>query len=137
MRKFQLLHVDDDSDDHEFLTLAAQSLNDKLLEIVWKKNGEEAVKYLSKAERLPDAVILDMNMPKMDGITTLQVIKKSKDFAHLPVYMFSTSSWEREQARCRQLGAIGVYTKPHSVEQIEKFIQQIIVQIQKNKENRR
>src|SRR5919112_921682 len=88
-----VLCVDDDADDREVVCYTINEI-DPSLQVVHAVNGVEAIEYLVKAKEdaaLPCLVILDINMPKMDGKQTLAEIKKDKQLCELPIVIFSTS----------------------------------------------
>lgn len=82
--------------------------------IVEVKNGREAMDFLKKAENeeaLPCLIILDINMPVMDGKETLAAIKSNRKYDPIPVVMFSTSESEIDRLFCQRFGTEMV-TKP-------------------------
>jgi len=104
LSKAQILLGDDDPDDHRILKDCFSDLHWEF-ELITFLNGSEVLTYLRNNELLPDLVILDVNMPKMDGFETLARIKSTPQHAHLPVIIYSTACNEREKRLCRQLGA--------------------------------
>lgn len=92
--KHKILYAEDDVDD-VFIIQHAFEKHHGEIEIVHANNGFEALDRLQQmyqADLLPCLIILDMNMPGMDGRQTLIEIKKSKEFKEIPVVMFTTSS---------------------------------------------
>jgi two-component system, chemotaxis family, response regulator Rcp1 len=87
----ELLLVDDDEIDRE-LFADAIGLAEKGHRIEEAQNGEEALNYLHAADRLPDLIILDLNMPVKDGRETLMEIKAHPRLRKIPVCIMSTSS---------------------------------------------
>lgn len=102
--KAQILLGDDDPDDHRILKDCFNDLEWDF-ELITFLNGSDVLNYLRNNERLPDLVILDVNMPKMDGFETLARIKRTPQHAEIPVIIYSTACNEREQKLCTQLGA--------------------------------
>ena len=89
-----ILCVDDDPDDLHLLQNALQAVGSNY-KIVEAHNGEEALLLLNKMKQsghLPCLVVLDINMPKVDGKQTLVSIQKDEDLKSLPVVVFTTSS---------------------------------------------
>jgi CheY-like chemotaxis protein len=81
----------------------------------YASNGEEAFAYLetcSAQSNLPRLVILDLNMPRLNGSQTLRAIKKDPRFCHIPVYIYSTSLNPIEKDECLLMGAEGYIIKP-------------------------
>jgi CheY-like chemotaxis protein len=101
-----VLCVDDDADDREMISNTIYEI-DPSFKVVHAKNGIEAIEYLSKAKvagDLPCLVILDLNMPKMDGRKTLAEIKKDEQLSILPVVILSTSSSPVDKLYCGNYG---------------------------------
>ncbi len=101
-----VLCVDDDADDREMISNTIYEI-DPSFKVVHAKNGIEAIEYLSKAKvagDLPCLVILDLNMPKMDGRKTLAEIKKDEQLSILPVVVLSTSSSPVDKLYCGNYG---------------------------------
>ena len=93
-KSYTILYVDDDQDD---LMLIADSFEKytEHLRVVHAFNGIEGLQALEKMEKnnaLPCLIILDINMPKMDGKEMLQHIRANPHFRELPVIVFSTST---------------------------------------------
>lgn len=102
--KVQILLGDDDPDDHRILNDCFNDLNWDF-ELISFLNGSEVLAFLRNNEQTPDLVILDVNMPKMDGFETLARIKRTPQHADIPVIIYSTACNEREKKMCKQLGA--------------------------------
>ena len=93
-KKYTILHIDDDSDDLQMLQDAIQSI-DSAFEILQAYNGKEGLDLLKKmteAAELPCLIVLDINMPKMNGKETFQVIKNDDALTTVPIVILSTSS---------------------------------------------
>jgi CheY-like chemotaxis protein len=97
-----LLYAEDDMDDFESLVDALEQLTDKY-QIVNAKNGTEVISMLQNdfAEHHPSVVILDLNMPLMDGKEVLAWMKSEEEFRHIPVMVFTTSSREEDVRMCQ------------------------------------
>lgn len=83
--------------------------------VLFVENGEEVMHYLHKitdATKLPALIVLDLNMPKMNGTETLRALKKHDNYRHIQVIIFSTSVNEKERKECMELGALDYITKP-------------------------
>lgn len=77
-------------------------------------NGKEALTMLTRAEDTvrPDVVLLDLNMPKMNGIEFLKTIRQDAALAHLQVFVMTTSSETTDRTLTEQLGVAGYIIKP-------------------------
>src|SRR3569833_283526 len=96
MQKNTILWADDDADD---LMLMKEILikNNRNYEIVEVRNGKEALDFLQKSKEtahLPCLIILDINMPILDGKETLSILKKEEAYKSIPVVVFTTSNSE-------------------------------------------
>jgi two-component system, sensor histidine kinase and response regulator len=122
MSKVVLL-ADDDEDNRELVKfVVARSRLD--VDFVIAVNGKEAVDSL-KIKR-PDLILMDMQMPVMDGYTAVSVIKADPLFNSIPIIAFTAQARPEDIARTRSLGCIEHYTKPMDPEEllntIEKYI---------------
>ena len=107
-----ILYVDDDEDDRDLLTDAIQKVNPEV-EVKLAQNGLEALKFLEevKSSRLPCLIILDLNMPVLDGKETYMRIKNDETLQMVPVVIFTSSEKPAEKTSFVKLGA-EYYTKP-------------------------
>jgi two-component system, response regulator len=127
-----ILLVEDNQDDYEATSRAFKKAN-LCNPIVWCKSGREALDYLKqqgayKDERKdarPGLVLLDLNMPGMDGRKTLEVIKKDEMLKQIPVIILTTSSDERDIQACYQTGANTYVQKPVSFEGLIEAIKRL------------
>lgn len=89
-----ILCVDDDEDDLFFIKEVIESQNHSF-DIVEARNGLEAMNFLEtslKKDQLPCLIIMDMNMPRMDGRQAIKKLKEHGRLAKIPVVVFTTSS---------------------------------------------
>jgi CheY-like chemotaxis protein len=89
-RKLHVLLADDDVDDRFFFDKALECISIPT-ELIAVENGENLMTYLLKAEKLPDVLFLDINMPRKNGVECLSEIKAHPHLKRLPVIMYSTS----------------------------------------------
>src|SRR5215213_9195112 len=89
-----VLLVDDDKDDFEMLQEALKTIdgNHKIIEAGNGEEGMVKLKSLMKQGELPCLIVLDINMPKMDGRQTFLAIKSDDTLSKIPVVIFSTST---------------------------------------------
>ncbi len=81
--------------------------------VVHSENGEEALKYLRDGSNgRPELILLDLNMPGMNGIEFLRIIKGDSVLRSIPVVMLTTSDDERDIAECFDLNVAGYVIKP-------------------------
>lgn len=108
-----ILCADDDEDDRDLIDKAIKNIASEY-EVVQANNGIDALsklEQLKSLDRLPCLIILDMNMPGMDGKETLAELKKDKHFKEIPTVIFTTSEAEIYQDIALQY-QIEVVTKP-------------------------
>lgn len=97
--------VDDDIDDQQYL-IEALTENDRSAQCYTANNGQEAIDYLESIPvPFPDAIFLDLNMPRMDGKECLTALKGRPLLRNIPVIICSTSSDGQEIAESIELGA--------------------------------
>jgi CheY-like chemotaxis protein len=81
-------------------------------ELVPVHDGEEALEYLrSQSNTKPCVILLDLNMPKMDGTEFLKIIKKDEALKMIPVVVLTTSNTEQDIVKSFELGAAGYMVK--------------------------
>ena len=107
----KILIADDDQEDLHFIEEVLTSLNEVAKYV---NNGIEALEYLEHCTLLPSLIVLDLNMPILNGTETLQNLKKDDRFKHIPVLIYSTSINPYEKEKCSRLGANGYVVKPLS-----------------------
>lgn len=104
----KLLLVDDDEDT---LTIARYCLEKlKEVDLKWARSGEEAIKLA--IEFLPDLILLDVMMPKMDGVATFKALNSLPLLANTPVVFFTANAQEDAVKKFLNLGVIDVILKP-------------------------
>ena len=81
-------------------------------EVVLAKDGIEALETLQAAEILPDVVLTDVEMPRMDGYELLATLKNNESLQQLPVIMITSRASEKHQQKAVELGVSEYLTKP-------------------------
>jgi CheY-like chemotaxis protein len=76
------------------------------------RNGEEAIQLLEQGSDLPDIVLIDINMPKMNGLELLQTIRQREEWKNLNCFIITSSDEKVDRRAARMLGASGYITKP-------------------------
>ncbi|KAF0093532.1 MAG: response regulator receiver [Puniceicoccaceae bacterium 5H] len=115
-----MLVVDDDADDCMLMRKAFER-NDYPNPLTFLSNGEELLHFLDAQERKPRGyapalIILDLNMPVMDGRETLQELKADERFRRIPVIVLSSSNAPEDVIRMYDLGVNAYMTKPVTFE---------------------
>jgi len=107
-----VLLVEDDNVDAMTVKRAMRDLHVKH-SVIHSVNGEEAMKYLTKPDNeKPFVILLDLNMPKMNGIEFLKVIKANQELKTIPIIVLTTSKEKRDIFESFELGAAGYMVKP-------------------------
>lgn len=109
-----ILYAEDDIDDFDFFCEVIHSFNPQH-ECINAANGVDALEFLENCEQLPDYIVIDINMPAMDGKVCLKNIKTYSRFAAIPVIVYSTSRDPRDIELCKELGAIDYLMKPNAM----------------------
>ncbi len=106
--------VDDDPDDRLFV-LDALSEIDKSFEYVPISSAEHLLAGLSSSgSKIPDLIILDLNMPGVMGLHALKEIRMNKSLKYIPIVILTTSTLEKDKKLSYEFGANCFVTKPHS-----------------------
>jgi len=127
MRKKIILLVEDNPDD-EMLTIRAFRKNNITNEVIVARDGVEALDYLFGAGKyagrdttdLPQVVLLDLKLPKMDGLEVLRRIRADERTHYLPVVILTSSKEDQDLISGYRLGANSYVRKPVN---FEEFIQ--------------
>jgi len=113
-----ILLVEDSPQDIE-LTLAALEENHLANEVIVVRDGEEAIAYLFRegifklrAEGNPGVVLLDLKLPKVDGLQVLEKLKSDEHFRTIPTVMLTSSREEQDLLRSYKLGVNAYVVKP-------------------------
>lgn len=128
-QEVKILLVDDNPGD---VLLTQEALEDaKIVNTMDSvQDGVEALKYLKKQESYPhaerpDLILLDINMPRMNGHELLNIIKNDADLKRIPVIMLTTSEAERDVFKSYDLHANGYIVKPVDVDQFMEVIRSV------------
>ncbi len=113
-----------EDDDVDVMTVNRALKDSKVTnQLVSLGNGEEAIEYLrNENSAKPNIILLDLNMPKMDGTEFLRIVKADKELKKIPVVILTTSNSDRDVIEAFNLGAAGYMVK--SVD-YEKFVETI------------
>jgi CheY-like chemotaxis protein len=91
-------------------------------------NGEEAMKYLTSPDtEKPFLVLLDLNMPKMNGIEFLKVMKTNSELKTIPVIVLTTSKEQRDILSSFELGASGYMVKPVDYSKFVEILSKVMI----------
>lgn len=123
-----ILMADDDDDDY-LLTKKALKESKLLNTLIRVTDGEELLDYLKArgtykgtSPARPGVILLDLNMPRMDGREALKEIKSDPELHDIPIVIFTTSKAEEDIYRSYQLGSNSFITKPVTFENLIKVM---------------
>lgn len=126
-----ILLVEDSEDDYESTIRAFQKANLHNT-VYWCKSGKETLDFLNREGEFKDTnharpgmILLDLNMPGMDGRRTLQLIKESPELRSIPVIILTTSGDQRDVDRCYEMGANSYVQKPVSFDGLIESIKRL------------
>jgi CheY-like chemotaxis protein len=113
--------VDDDTDDLEILQSALQE-NSYKGPVQTLRNGQILIDRLRDSDS-PRVVILDLNMPLMDGFQALAEMKSIDTAKNIPVIILTASSRKEDKLRCMELGCNHFFVKPNTMKGYEGLVQ--------------
>jgi CheY-like chemotaxis protein len=126
-----ILLAEDDVPMAELTTLALAP-EELACDVVVARDGEEALDCLhqrggfqKRAAGDPVLVLLDLNMPKLDGVEVLRQIKSDARFRYIPVVMFSSSRESTDLRRCYQAGANAYVVKPADFREFSEALERV------------
>ncbi len=128
----EILLVEDNPNDAE-LSLYALRKHRIANRVHHSKDGAEAIDYLfgegayrgRNIDETPKVVLLDLKLPKVDGLAVLKRIKSDPRTRHIPVVILTSSSEERDIVNCYKLGVNSYLVKPIDFEQFSESVRQL------------
>jgi two-component system response regulator len=129
MKSLQILLVEDNMSDAE-LTIRALKKNNLANELIHLKDGSEALDFIfaqgkyfeRKMSDLPNVIVLDLKMPKVNGIEVLRRIKSDERTKRIPVVMLTSSKEDPDIQKCYDLGVNSYVVKPVEFEHFVKAV---------------
>lgn len=109
----KILAVDDEEINLELIS--AVFLDSPEIKVFTATDGNQALEIIQK--QVPDVIVLDIRMPKMDGIQVLEILKSQPETSHIPVVVLSGD--ERERKRALRMGANDFISKPFDIEEVK------------------
>ena len=120
---YSALVVDDSDTSRNFVKKSLKSLN---IDLVEAKDGVEALNILKTSKKLFDIVLIDIEMPKMDGYTLAKEIKKYNRFKNLPLVAVTSRTLKSDRIRGIEVGMIEYITKPYNSEYLLDIVKRVI-----------
>ena len=109
-----VLNVEDDFEDFDILCEILSAINPSI-QCINARNGYDAMELLENTPDPPDFILLDVNMPTMDGKSCLKFLKKDERLKSIPVIIYSTGAIEKDVALCLELGAVAYIQKSSTI----------------------
>jgi len=125
MTSLRTIILVEDNPDDEKLTIRALRRGNVANEIIVARNGEEALAMVLNANPLPSVVLLDLKLPKVDGLEVLRQIRANDRTQFLPVVVLTSSSEERDIIESYNLRANSYVRKPVEIEKFTDAVRQL------------
>ena len=122
-----IIVIEDDVDDQEILLSIFQKL-DYHNEIIFYKDGNEALEYLNRTDVQPFLILSDINMPRIDGFELRNKVFTNEQLQTkcIPYLFFTTSATKKAVIDAYALSVQGFFLKPNSVSDLERTIRKIV-----------
>ena len=118
--------VDDDEDDQYFMRDAFYQLIPPI-EVKSLYDGDELLSCLKEAKMLPQLVLLDLNMPRVNGFEVLSQVRAIPAYREIPIIVLSTSVDSIDKEKAIKLKATDALLKPSNLNQLFALIQQLVI----------
>ena len=132
MKKLPIILMADDDPDDRMLAKEALAENKLANDLYFVEDGEELLDYLNQKGKYnsdnaprPGLILLDLNMPKMDGREALKELKSNASLRKIPVIVLTTSKAEEDIIRSYELGVNSFITKPVTFDELVEVTRQI------------
>lgn len=125
-----IIMIDDNQDDYEILIRGFKSIGFEE-DITWFKKAKDAIDYFEilirnpESRNLPYLIILDLNMPGLDGRNMLTLIKSNKYLKSIPTIILSTSADKQDVSFCYENGANTYFQKPLRYQKLQEICESI------------
>lgn len=122
-KRFTVLSIEDNEPDFVLLKHALEKIPNLSLDIININNGKDALNFLHKKENFesaptPNIIILDINLPNIDGKEILKAIKNDENYKSIPVIIFSTSDYYTDVEEMYKLHANSYITKTFDIKEL-------------------
>jgi CheY-like chemotaxis protein len=127
MEEGQTIHLADDDEDDRMLIKDALEEADPNVTIIEAEDGRELIENVKNADNLGQTVVMvDMNMPRMNGIEAIKEIRSEPELAELPTVMLSTSDNPELRKKALAAGADDFFVKPNSFNVLLEIVKDIL-----------
>ncbi|CDG33080.1 response regulator [Parasaccharibacter sp. TMW2.1882] len=120
--KVRVLTVDDS---RTMQGVLRKALSEAGYDVIQGGDGVEGLEVLQQADPMPQAIITDINMPRMDGFQFIEAVRKLEAFSSIPIICLTTETDEEKKNRARSLGATGWIAKPFNAEKLVWAIRRV------------
>ncbi|SNR16505.1 response regulator [Tenacibaculum jejuense] len=124
-RKLTILLIEDDQIEVMKFNRILSKLDSKH-RVIEANNGEEALKILEDKDNLPNIILLDLNMPKINGIEFLKILKDDEVLKYLPTIILTTSTNQKDMLECYRIGIAGYMVKPLKYEDYQNKLIKVL-----------
>lgn len=124
-KKLKILFIEDDTIEVMKFNRVVSALG-LTHQIIEANNGEKAIAYLENEENLPQIILLDLNMPKLNGIEFLTILKNDPILKYIPTIILTTSSNFKDVKECYKIGIAGYILKPLKYEDYALKVERIL-----------
>lgn len=125
MKTLKILFIEDDTIEIMKFNRVITALG-MTHQIIEANNGEMALKLLENKENLPNIILLDLNMPKLNGIEFLTILKNDAILKYIPTIILTTSNNFKDVKECYRIGIAGYFLKPLKYEDYVFKIQKLL-----------
>ncbi|MBF6642192.1 response regulator [Flavobacterium sp. J49] len=124
-KTLKILLIEDDTIEVMKFIKVIETLGEKH-QIIESKNGEEAMDILKITKQLPDIIVLDLNMPKVNGVEFLSSLKEDEILKYIPAIVLTTSYNPKDITECYKIGIAGYILKPLKYEDYVSRIKKVL-----------
>jgi two-component system cell cycle response regulator DivK len=114
-----ILYVEDNYENKLFVRRVIESMGHEMMEA---ETGHESLEIVK--DRIPDLVLMDINIPGMDGLETAAKFKADPNLKHIPVIALTANAMKGDRERCLAAGCNGYMQKPIGVSDLRREVQQ-------------
>ncbi len=111
-------------DEHKIVMTLEYAFRKAGYEVFIARDGSEVLEILK--EQIPDAILLDVMMPNLDGYTTLSEIKKNENLNKIKIIFLSAKTGENDIKKGLDLGADAYMTKPYSIKKLTEKVEELL-----------
>ena len=120
-----ILYVEDNYENKLFVRRVIESMGHEMMEA---ETGHESLEIVK--DRMPDLVLMDINIPGMDGLETASKFKGDDRLKHIPIIALTANAMKGDRERCLAAGCNGYMQKPIGVSDLRREVQHYAAQIQ-------